>query len=192
MAKIYDYKSAIKLNMLDQKRRIIHKMNEFAIIAILVCGAVGVLLNYILRMLKSPGGMYLIYTLCGCALCFLYIYMHEFTHALAVFAVKGRFPHVKFEKLAATCGARDIAFTKAQYVFVASCPLVLYCAALIPLCVLLPPLYFPIPFLPLCYNVFGSLGDLYMIKRMLAAPKGSIIIDEGAEVGAYMPVVRNK
>lgn len=192
MAKVYDYKSVIKLNMLDQKHRIIHKMNTFAVISIIIFGAVGVLLNYVLRMYKSPGGIYLVYTLCGCALCFLYIYLHEFTHALAVFAIKGRFPHIKIGKLAATCGSPDIVFTKSQYVFVASCPLVLFCVALIPLCAIMQPLYFPMFFLPLCYNVFGSLGDIYMIKRMTSAPKRSVIIDEGAEVCAYMPVARDK
>lgn len=188
MAKTYVYKSVIRLNMLDQKHRIIHKMNVFAVVAIFVCSVVAVILNYFLRMPKSPGGMYIIYMLCGFALCLIYIYLHEFTHALAVLVTKGRVPTVKFGKLAATCGAPDLVFTKAQYVFVAGFPFVFYCALLVPLCVLLPPLYFPLPFIPLSYNVFGSFGDIYMICRMMVTPKRSVIIDEGAEVCAYIPV----
>lgn len=188
MREYFVYKPIIKLDMLGNKHKLINRLNSVAIIIILAVGAIGLVLNYVLRMWRQAGGMYFVYSLVGAALCVVYIYLHELTHAFAIVAIKHRKPEIKFGKLVASCGCPSITFSKTQYVFVASFPFLFYCALLIPLCVLLPPLYFPMPFLPLCYNVFGSMGDMYMIRVMLRAPKESIIIDQGTEVGAFTPI----
>ena len=188
MEKHYEYKPVLKLDMLGNKHKLINKLNTVAIIAILAVGAAGLVLFYCLTMWGESVGMYIVYALVGAALCVLYIYMHELTHAFAILLVKGRRPEIKFGKLVASCGSPSICFSKAQYVFVASFPFLFYCAALVPLCVLLPFVYFPMPFLPLCYNVFGSMGDMYMIRAMLRAPKHCMIIDSGTEVAAYIPL----
>ena len=187
MKKNYLYKSVAHLDMITVKNGLIGKLNTFAVIAIIVGNALAMLLNYVFRMRGTPGGMYFVYGLCGAALCVLYIFLHELTHAVAIMLVKCTVPEIRFGKLVASCGAPMTAFSKAQYFFVASFPFVLYCAVLIPLCVLLPAIYFPIPFMPLCYNVFGSLGDMYMIRRMMMTPRRSVVIDKGTEVAAYMP-----
>lgn len=188
MEKQFVYKPVLKLDMLGNKHKLINKLNSVALITIMIVGAIGVVLNYCLRMLGMPGGMYFVYALAGAVLCFVYIYLHELTHALAIVLIKGQKPNIKFGKLVASCGSPSICFSKVQYVFVASFPFVFYCVALIPLCVLLPAVYFSLPFLPLCYNVFGSMGDMYMIRTMLRAPGKCIIIDSGTEVAAYVPV----
>lgn len=181
------YRSVARFDLLDPKQNIISKMNKFAVIAILFSCAVGAALNYLLRMLGERGGMYFVYILTGVVLCYVYIYLHEFTHALGILIVKREMPKVSFGKIAAMCGSPTIVFSKAQYVFVASLPLVFFCALLIPLCVLLPAEFFPLPFMPLCYNVFGSMGDVYMIYRTAKLPKGGAIIDGGAELCLYAP-----
>lgn len=188
MNKTYLYKPAARFDMLDSKYRLLHKLNMLALIAVVLCCAVGLPLNYALRMLGAPVGLYIAYALCGVFLCLIYPYFHEFTHAFAIILIKGKRPEIKFGKLAASCGAPDMMFSKSQYFFVASLPFFFYCVALIPLCVLLPPMYFSLPFMPLCYNVFGSSADIYMICRAMTTPKGSIIIDGGAEVSIYKPV----
>ncbi len=174
--------------MLDPKLRILNKLNTFALITILSGSAVGLVLNYCFRMAGEPGGMYSIYILCGVTCCLIYPYVHEFAHALAIVLVKRHVPAVKFGKLAAWCGSPDIVFTKAQYVFAASFPFLFYSALLIPFCVLLPPLYFPIPFMPLTYNLFGSVADAFMLRKALTAPRGGIIVDGGTEIVIYGPV----
>ncbi len=183
----YIYKPAVKLDMLGNKHKLIDRLNAFAVISIMVCCVAGAILNYCLRMPKSPGGIYFVTIFGGFWLCVAYIYLHELTHAFAIITVTGEKPEIKFGKFAASCGAPIISFTKKQYLYVASFPFVFYCLLLVPLCILLPPLYFPLTFMPLCYNVFGSMGDMYMIRKMIASPKNSVIVDNGTDVCAYMP-----
>ncbi len=188
MREYFVYRPVIKLDMLGNKHKLVNKLNSAALIIIIALGAVGLILNCVFRMRHGFVGMYLVYSLVGAALCVAYIYLHELAHAFAVVVIKRRKPNIKFGKLVASCGCPSVAFSKVQYVFVASFPFAYYCALLIPLCVFLPPLYFPMSFLPLCYNVFGSMGDMYMMRVMLRAPKESIIIDKGTEVGAFVPI----
>lgn len=190
MKHTYDYKVALRLNMLDPKMRLLHKLNAFALISIAASCAIGLVLNYCLRMLGEAGGMYFVYVACGFVLCLIYPYVHEFAHAFAIILIKGKVPTVKFGKLAAYCGSPDIIFTKAQYYFVASFPFVFYCLILVPLCVLLPPMFFPLPFMPLMYNVFGSTADWFMIHIAAVTPKHSIIVDSGTEIITYIPVTQ--
>ncbi|MCH5162571.1 MAG: DUF3267 domain-containing protein [Clostridiales bacterium] len=182
------FKEVVRLDMLGNKHKLIDKLNAAAMILVIACGAIGLVLNYVLRMLRMPGGMYFVYSLGGAALCIAYIYLHELAHALAIIMIKRKKPEIKFGKFVASCGAPSVTFSKPQYVFAASFPLVFYCAALIPLCVLLPAEFFPLPFLPLCYNVFGSMGDVYMMRVMTRSKKGCVIVDNGTEVIAYAPI----
>lgn len=184
------FKSVGRLNLYSAKSRFIHNMNKFALIAVLAFASVGFILNYTLRMLGDPGGMYLVYILVSVPLCIVYIYIHECVHALAILLIKREKPRIKFDKLIASCGANTIVFNKAEYFFVAGAPFILFCLILIPLCVFLPPLYFPMPFAPLVYNLFGSAGDFYMIQRAMKLPKGGAVIDKGAEIVLYVPIVQ--
>lgn len=192
MEQYFEFRPVKRLDMLGNKHRLVNKLNTVAVVMIFIFGAVGLVLNYCLRMLGVPGGMYFVYSLCGAVLCVAYIYLHELAHALAIVMVKRKKPEIKFGKLVASCGSPSIDFSKIQYIFVASFPFVFFCAALVPLCILLPATYFPLPFLPLCYNVFGSMGDVYMIWAMSSAPKNCIIIDGGTEVIAYIPLKAQK
>ncbi len=187
MTKDTVFKSVGRLDMYSAQNHFIHYMNKFALIAVLVFSAVGFVLNYTLRMLGEPGGPYLLYALASVPLCVFYIYIHEYIHAIAVLVIKRERPRIKFDKLIASCGSNTIVFNKAEYFFVASIPFLFFSSILIPLCVLLPPVYFPLPFAPLVYNLFGSAGDFYMIKRAMALPKGGAVIDKGAEVVFYVP-----
>lgn len=188
----YEYKAVARLELLDPKFGLLHKLNVFAVVSVMVSCAIGLVLNYCLRDLGAPGGRYIAYILCGFALCLIYPYVHEYAHAFAVAIVKFKLPQVKFGKFAATCGSPDIVFGKSQYVFVASFPFVFYCAVLIPLCVLLPPPFFPLPFMPLMYNVFGSAADWFLINRAVRTPKGSMVVDGGTEVVIYIPTFVEK
>ena len=190
MKRTYDYKAALRLNMLDPKLRLLHKLNAFAVVSILIGCAVGLVLNYCLRMLGEPGGMYFVYMLGGVGLCLIYPYVHEFAHAVAVIVLTGKIPSVKFGKLAAYCGSPDIVFNKIRYYMVASFPFLLYSAILIPLCIFVPPIYFSLPFMPLMYNVFGSVADWFMIHIAAASPRHSIIVDSGTEIITYIPIVK--
>lgn len=184
---VLDYKFAMRTDM----RFAIKRLTAITLFAVMGSVAIGLVLNYCLRMLGTHGGMYTVYIICGFALTMLYMYFHEFAHALGVLLVKGKLPEIKFGKYAASCGSQFLTFTKAQYFFVASLPLVLYCLILVPLCVLLPPVYFPMPFMPLCYNIFGSMGDMYMLNRMLRIRGRAVIVDSGTEVCAYLPVTHS-
>lgn len=188
MAKCYDYKVASRLNVTDPSSRLLYKLNAIAFVGVMVGCIAGVAINYFTRMRGEPGGMYLLYILCGVAACLVYPYLHEWAHALATLSVKGKAPRVKFGKLAAYCGSPDILYTKGQYFYAAVFPFVFFCAALVPLCVFLPPVYFPIPFMPLTYNVFGSVADAFMIRCVMRSPRYSIIVDTGTEVVTYIPV----
>ncbi|MCH5350367.1 MAG: DUF3267 domain-containing protein [Clostridiales bacterium] len=188
MTKSTVYKSVGRLDMYSAQNRFIHYMNRFALIGVLVFSAVGLVLNYVFRMLGDPGGPYLLYSLLCVPLCVAYIYIHEYLHALAVLIIKRERPRIKFDKLIASCGSSTIVFGKAEYFFVATFPFLFFCAALIPLCIFLPPLFFPMPFAPLVYNLFGSAGDFYMIQRAMSLPKGGAVIDKGTEIVLYVPV----
>lgn len=181
------YKKIGRLDMLDPKHNIVKRLNSFVAITIFAVCFVGVLLNGILRSLGEFVGLYFVWIAVGIVLCILYIYLHELTHAAAILLIKGEKPEIKIRKLVASCGSPTIAFTKFQYLFVAGIPFAFYCLLLIPLCVLLPPIYFPIPFMPLVYNVFGSIGDMYMIYRVMRLPKKAVVIDSGTELTMYMP-----
>lgn len=188
MTKNTVFKSVGRLDMYSAQNHFIHYMNKFALVAVLVFSAVGMILNYALRMPGEPGGMYLLYALACVPLCVAYIYIHEYLHALAVIIIKRERARVKFDKLIASCGSNTIVFNKAEYLFVATFPFVFFCAVLIPLCIFLDPVFFAMPFAPLVYNVFGSAGDFYMIKRAMSLPKGGVVIDKGSEIVLYIPV----
>ncbi len=187
MQETFLYKAVVRVDMLDPKQKTIQKLNSFALIAIMLCCTVGIILNYCLRMLGQPGGMYLVYILCGIVNCLIYIYFHEFAHAVVISVIKRRKPEIKFGKLAASCGLPSVAFTKPQYAVSALAPFIIYSLILIPLCVLVPPEFFVLPFMPLVYNVFGSIGDMYMLRRMLKTPRRCVIVDDGTCVSAYRP-----
>lgn len=191
MKDIYDYKAINRLDMSNPKFKTLNKLNVFALISITVSCVVGIILNYCLRMLGQAGGMYFIYILCGAVLCFIYPYVHEFAHAFAILISRFKRPYVKFGKFAAYCGSPDIIFTKGQYFFVASFPFFFYCALLIPLCVFLPAEFFVLLFMPLMYNVFGSIADLFMIRLVLSSPKRSVVVDCGTDIVVYIPVKAN-
>ncbi|MCH5160851.1 MAG: DUF3267 domain-containing protein [Clostridiales bacterium] len=183
-----EYKEILHINLLDNvRRKLINKLNVFAFFAVIVCSVVGVALNYFLRMRGESGGVYILFILAGVPLCLLYIYLHEVMHFLAVLISTGKKPEIKFGKLVASCGSPTISYGKAKYFFVASFPLIFFCATLIPLCVLLPPEFFPLPFIPLCYNIFGSFGDIYMIMRALSVRGICRIIDSGTDIYIYLP-----
>lgn len=182
-----NYDLISRLDLISDKRKLIDALNKAALLSVMGGSAIGIVLNYCLRMLGAPGGMYFVYSFCGFLLCVLYVYLHELTHALGIVLTTARRPKIRFGKFVASCGSDDIIFTKGKYFFAASLPLIFYCALLIPLCILLPPLYFPLPFMPLCYNVFGSMGDMYMIHLVMSAPKRCAVIDKGAELCIYMP-----
>ncbi len=191
MKECTEYKQAAHIDLLDKdKKKMISKMNIAALICIMAFSVLGVILNYFLRMRGQDGGMYFIYILIGVPLCVLYIYLHEVMHMIAVLMLTGKKPDIKFGKLVASCGSPFITYGKAGYFFVASFPLIFFCAVLIPLCVLLPPTYFPLPFIPLCYNIFGSAGDVYMIKRALSVKGKCIIVDSGTAVHMYLPDIK--
>ncbi len=187
MQKNLEYKAVNRLDLSDPKFKMLHKLNAFAFISIVITSAVGITVNYCLRMLGEPGGLYFIYVLCGVVNCLIYPYVHEFAHAFAVIICRGKIPTVKFGKLAAYCGSPDIIFNKSQYFFVVSFPFVFYCALFIPLCILIPAEFFPMVFMPLMYNVFCSVADAFMINKATKTPKGGIIVDCGTDVIIYAP-----
>lgn len=187
MKPVYDYKAINRLDLSDPKFKMLNKLNIFALITIIGSCVVGIALNYFLRMYGQSGGMYFIYILVGVVLCIIYPYVHELAHAFAIIICRGKKPYIKFGKFAAYCGSPDIIFTKSQYFFVASFPFILYCAILIPLCVLVPAEYFVLPFMPLMYNVFGSVADYFMIRVVLGSPKHGIVVDCGTDVVIYIP-----
>lgn len=191
MEAVYDYKAVKRLDMSNPRLRMLNKLNLFALISITASCVVGIVLNYCLRMLGQAGGMYFIYMLCGFVLCLIYPYVHEFAHAFAIIISRGKKPYVKFGKFAAYCGSPDIIFTKGLYFFVASFPFFFYCALLIPLCVLLPADFFVLPFMPLTYNVFGSVADLFMIRLVLSSPKRAVVVDCGTDIVVYVPIKAN-
>lgn len=187
MKKGYEYKIVSRVNVFDSNG-LVHKLTAFAFISVLVSSLIGIVLNYVFRARGEPGGMYIVYSLSGFAAVVLYMYFHEFAHALAIICVTGKAPTIRFGKLVASCGSPFITFSKAQYFFVASFPMVFFCALLIPLCVLLPPIFFPIPFMTLCYNIFGSAGDVYLLAKAVRIPRRCVIVDSGTEMCAYAEV----
>lgn len=180
-----EYELAERFDMLDPKMKVVDRLNIVALVGVLVLCIGGAIVNYCVRMLGEPAGMYVIYTLCGAVLTVLYMYLHELAHALAIVIVKHKRPKIKFGKRVASCGSPDIVYTKPQYAFVATFPLVLFCVVLIPLCVFLEAQFFVLPFMPLTYNVLGSLGDVYMVHRVMRSPRGCLVTDEGTEVRVY-------
>ncbi|MDE6617514.1 MAG: DUF3267 domain-containing protein [Clostridiales bacterium] len=191
MKAVYDYKAIKRLDLSDPKFRMLNKLNLFAFISISVSCVVGIVLNYCLRMLGQAGGIYFVYILCGVALCLIYPYVHEFAHAFAIIVSRWKRPFVKFGKFAAYCGSPDIIFSKGQYFFVASFPFFFYCALLVPLCVFLPAEFFVLPFMPLMYNVFGSVADLFMIRLVLSSPKHAVVVDCGTDIVVFVPASAN-
>lgn len=192
MKKKYEYKAISRLDMRDPKLKLLYKLNAVAFISILVSCVTGLILNYCLRMMGESGGFYIIYIVCGFVLCLIYPYVHECAHAVAIIAVKGKAPYIRFGKLAAYCGSPDIIFTKYQYYFAVSFPFLFYCALLIPLCILLDPVYFPLPFMPLMYNIFGSIADAFMFRKVFVTPRRTIVVDGGTEVVMYAPVTEKQ
>lgn len=192
MKERFDYQAIARLDLLDPKYRLLHKLNVFALISIIVASVVGIALNWVLRNQTAAGGIYFVYIICGFIASLVYPYLHEFAHGFAVIITKFKAPIIKFGKLAATCGSPDIVFGKFQYLFVASFPFIAFCGALIPLCIFLPSVYFPIIFMPLMYNVFGSIADWVLVKRVATMPYRSIVVDNGSDVVVYVPITKNE
>lgn len=116
---------------------------------------------------------------------FIYMLLHELTHAAAMKAVGGGKVRFGFTGLYAYAGSREDYFDKAAYTFTALAPLALWGVVLGLLAFTVPGDWFWVVWLIQAANIAGSAGDIYVTAVMRRKPPSVLIKDTGVEMTVY-------
>ncbi|MBO5338940.1 MAG: DUF3267 domain-containing protein [Clostridia bacterium] len=119
---------------------------------------------------------------------FLYIILHELTHALFMKIFGAKKIKFGFTGLFAYAGSEHEYFKKWPYIIIALAPLVVFGIIFAVIC---PFIYtsswFWIVYFWQIQNISGAAGDIYVSIKFLKAPKDAYIKDEGTMMKLFVP-----
>lgn len=116
---------------------------------------------------------------------FLYIVLHELTHAAVMRIYGAKKVRFGFTGLYAFAGSEADYFGKGPYLQIALAPLVLFGILLIPVCAFVPQEWFWVAYSVELANVSGAVGDLYVSAKFLRMPKDILVRDTGVSMTVY-------
>ena len=119
---------------------------------------------------------------------FLYIILHELTHALFMKIFGAKKIKFGFTGLFAYAGSEHEYFKKWPYIIIALAPVVVFGIIFAVIC---PFIYtsswFWIVYFWQIQNISGAAGDIYVSIKFLKAPKDAYIKDEGTMMKLFVP-----
>ena len=114
-----------------------------------------------------------------------YIVLHELTHACAMRLLGGREVKFGFTGMYAYAGSEVDYFDRNAYICIALAPLTVWFLVLFLLGSFLPPAWFWVVYLLQIGNVAGSVGDVYVVFRVLQLPDHLFVQDSGVSMKIY-------
>lgn len=115
-----------------------------------------------------------------------YIFLHELTHGIFMYALSGVKPKYGLSLCYAYAGSRAY-FDKSSHNLIALAPLVLWGIVLFILGELLPEEWFWLIFIIQISNISGSTGDIYCVAYLAKLPEDIIIQDAGTQMRIFAP-----
>ena len=116
---------------------------------------------------------------------FLYIVLHELTHAAVMKAYGAKKLRFGFTGLYAYAGSEEDYFAKRPYRQIALAPLVVWTLVLGVLAFLVPRVWFWVVWFWQIMNVSGAAGDVYVTLKLLRRPRDILVKDSGVAMTVY-------
>lgn len=116
---------------------------------------------------------------------FVYIVLHELTHAAVMKLFGGTKLRFGFTGLYAYAGSEYDYFDKPAYIAVALAPLLVWGAVFTVLLVLVPADWFWVVYFWQMGNIGGAAGDLYVTFKFARLPKDILVMDTGLEMTVF-------
>lgn len=116
---------------------------------------------------------------------FVYIILHELTHALFMRIFIHEHVNFGFHVYAAYAGMKNGYFRRHEYVVVALAPVILL-GCLLVLLTFLFPAWFWVLFIIQGQNVAGAVGDYFVIYLLSRTPKDTLVNDDGMSMRYYV------
>ena len=116
---------------------------------------------------------------------FLYIVLHELTHAAVMKAYGAKKLRFGFTGLYAYAGSEEDYFAKRPYRQSALAPLVVWTLVLGVLAFLVPRVWFWVVWFWQIMNVSGAAGDVYVTLKLLRRPRDILVKDSGVAMTVY-------
>lgn len=119
------------------------------------------------------------------------IILHEAAHGIFFWRYTGAMPKFAFKLSYAYAAAPDWYITRNAYLVIGAAPVVLItvigflCCLIIPASFLVPVVLF------ISLNFASSVGDFYVLLRLMTKPANTYVKDEGDKMTFYRPVVEN-
>lgn len=114
--------------------------------------------------------------------------LHELVHGFFFWHFTGERPRFGVGPLHFYAAAPDWYLPRNQFVVVALAPLLILSLAGFILLALLPIAWLPALLLALIVNASGAVGDLYVVARLLPAPRRALVQDTGSTMAVYTPI----
>lgn len=180
------YRETLKIDLQQDKKSAL-LVNGLAVAAMLVLLVIGHLLVPIRYFLTDEGGLGLYFLRLFVMLVgmFVYIVLHELTHAAAMrFYGAGKL-RFGFTGLYAFAGSEGDYFSKRAYRVIALAPLVVWTVLLGLLLCFMPKDWFWVVWFIQVTNVAGAAGDVYVTCRLLPMPDSLLVRDTGVNMTVY-------
>lgn len=116
---------------------------------------------------------------------FLYIVLHELTHAAVMKAYGASKLRFGFTGLYAYAGSEEDFFAKRPYRHIALAPLLCWAVIFGVLSALVPRDWFWVVWFWQIMNVSGAAGDVYVTLKLLRAPSDILVKDTGVSMTVY-------
>ena len=116
---------------------------------------------------------------------FLYIVLHELTHAAVMKAYGAKKLRFGYTGLYAYAGSEEDFFAKRSYRQIALAPLVVWTVVFCVLAFLVPQDWFWVIWFWQIMNVSGAAGDVYVTVKLLRQPQDILVKDTGVSMTVY-------
>src|SRR5262249_48804282 len=118
------------------------------------------------------------------------IVLHEAVHGLFFWLLTRSIPRFGFRGWYAYAAAPGWFLPRAAFVAVGLAPLLATSVVGLALTAVLPQGLVTVVLLALIFNAMGSVGDMYLVWRVLRAPRRTVVEDRGAGIAWYVPAPR--
>ena len=176
------YRETLQINLQKDKKTAL-KINiwgSVAMVLVMVLGHFIVSARHFLDNGVSMGRL-----AAATAAYFVYIVLHELTHAAAMKAVGGGKVRFGFTGLYAFAGSNEDYFDKGSYRLIALAPLVLWGILLTVLALTVPKEWFWAVWFVQAGNIGGAAGDVYVTVKLWKKPKTILVRDTGVDMTVF-------
>lgn len=168
-------------------RKLSRSFTISANVIVVVLTVIGIILNGYYRDLTTPLWFRLTMLAIGFAASVIYIDIHQFIHAVMIYLFSGKRAIFKRNAIFTEAQASDRFFFRYQYVLIMLAPMLIMGVTLTVLCIVLPPKFFVIAFIPACVNICSSFVDFYLTNKACRIPAVGLVNDSGTCMSFFVP-----